>query len=594
MGIEKKETTITRTLVITIFVTSLLILGIAYAIGGLPQSAGNQDGSMQQDQGTSIEDTPTKETPPVDEYEIKAQAKSAQHIYWELPEGLSDNFSLDLLIDEPYGLAVGTPTMAAGYLQTEYRFPLNITLDDRHVATAEVCMRYIENGDLLYFFSGGEADISDGDVLRLRWNVTERTIDPSREVSYITYGEKIDNATSQWVHQLLPVYASALAEGMTVELPMASMYTDKIRFGIVDVFTKLENNVFVEHIDLSTVNQVTVFDNRNVWTAELPLYDQGLQMQTEHWGVLSGDLLFNGNAESKDYEDIRVADLDRFRKMRVDGIYYEVPDSYVPYEPRAFWRVPAEHIGQRFIRSIREQEESGERKYSSSYLETLAIASMNHSLGQQTDGGYWLTLPQSNWLYGDYGVAAGFYDTRFSTDAALFLLDMSQSYDLPEVFEAVTDYADFLLWYAENHSFETENGGVLIEDYFHPTIAHQPTHVSLNHLVTEMNFLLLYDKELRRQQGAQIDEAYLQLAGKIRQAVYDTGLAWVKENADLWYAYLPDGTYGLQDYPHLTRNDLRLSVSLMQDHWEDTEDNMFRKLIYYKERYLKENGFPMW
>ena len=260
----------------------------------------------------------------------------------------------------------------------------------------------------------------------------------------------------------------------------------------------------------------------------------------------------------------------------------------------------------------------------------MAIVSMNHNLQQQTEAGYWITSPQSNWLYEDYGVAAGFYDTRFSTDAAMFLLDMYQYYsdqleqdvqqaeqkesalteeyqqdkpvdesidelidekqaELLRVREAVASYADFLIWFAKAHSFTTTNGGLLVQDYFHPTIPHQPTHVSLNHLVTEMNFLLQYIAL----GDVENSDQYLQIAKRIHQAVLDTGLDWVKPNSDLWYAFLPDRTYGLMDYPHLTRNDLRLSVSLMENVWPG-QDDMFKKLIYFKEKYLQENGMRLW
>jgi len=593
---------------------------------------------------------------------VKDISLDGKEIIWKLPASptsLESNFAVSLSVADPYQLVVGEPIIRRQILQTSYLYSVSVMLVDKQVAEASVEFRHTDNGDVVYFISANILDSSlasldvlqidapkidvsqidyGGDDLYLVWEVVEDAGQIADErLYYIAYDEVINNATSRWTCIAeSSIKASMKAEDKSgdrkaIELPKAAIFTEQMRFGMVDVFTSLDNHVFAEQLDKAPATAVVINDIERSWTAKLPLYiEDGEQLLTEHWGILAANRLtgfafdeYNEVMETGIHvgtQDIRIADLDRFRKLRMDGIYYEVPTSYTPYQPMSYWQVPAEHIGARFIRSIKEQETvetvetvaTQESNEIISYLETLSIISLNHSLQQQTEGGYWITSPQSNWLFEDYGVEAGFYDTRFSTDAALFLLDIYQYYtsefeqlstqeelELEVIFAAVTRYADFLVWYADQYSFITENGGLLVQDYFHPTISHQPTHVSLNHLVTEMNFLLLYSEALNAHNASHNTShsnnhnTYIDTASQIRQAVHDTNMAWVMDNNDLWYAYMPDGTYGLVDYPHLTRNDLRLSVSLIDRVWKH-DDLLFRGLIYYKEKYLQENGLPLW
>ncbi|OEF97697.1 hypothetical protein [Desulfuribacillus alkaliarsenatis] len=617
---------IALSLIISIFLVTIIILAVGYTFN-----------SYESDTARAIDQSGREIT-------VTIYDDAQEGIVWELPSALSEHFNIRLYseaADVSFSVDIDNVVFSEENLQTAYMFPILISSIDNQqdkqqpFAKAEVYFRHVDNGDVVYYVTASYLEGTNKEEVadyRLHWEIEERYqehIDNTKlsdELFYIVYGEVINNAISQWSKvNISDLYISEENYPATLTLPQAASFTDRLRFGMVDVFSSLEHNVFVEHIDLTPATMLEVLGDYRLWKAELPLYSmEGKPMLTEHWGVLSENLAsFEAVQESAPVideqlqvaaQDVRIADLDRFRKKRHDGIYYEVPNSYTPYEPRSFWLVPAEHIGQRFIRSIREQENAGDHVVGS-YLETLAIVSMNHSLKQQTEGGYWLTEPQSNWLHGDYGIEAGFYDTRFSTDAAMFLLDIFNYYridrpersssielvELMEVFDAVTEYADFMLWFAEEYSFTTENGGLLVQDYFHPTATHEPTHVSLNHLVTEMNFLLQYYMALFELEHNQSFDSlytdrgniYVDTAMRIRLAIHDTEMDWVKDNYDLWYAYMPDGSYGLQDYPRLTRNDLRVGVELVNKVLNE-DDNVFRKLIYYKEKYLQENGIPLW
>jgi len=575
---------------------------------------------------------------------LSLQQNTKGDFIWALPDKLGERFTPMLTMHSSYTLELeeGSVSKDDHLMMTTYHYPFVVVKKESEtpIALLDIHFRHFQNGDFTYHISLSKTYVDPPLIetgadtilpplledLGLTWTILESFDDPKNtsplkidDLYQITYANIIDNTSSQWMPlQKSDFQAPIPGRSDALVLPKTAIFSSQMRFGMVDVFTRLDANVIVENLDLSPTTLLTRRTGGRKWIARLPLPTSNTHLAlTEHWGVLSSNQIspFTQGQDPIIAEDIRIADLNRFRKLRTDGIYYEVPSSYVPYAPRAYWRVPAEHIGQRFISSIKNQQKRGQL-VNNTYLETISIMSLNHSLPQQNDAGFWITEPKSMWLYDDYGIEAGFYDTRFSTDAALFIMDMYQFYkdaykkDLPylssdeahQLMTSLSDYADFLLWYADNFSFVTKNGGLLLQDYFHPTLPHAPTHVSLNHLVTEMNFLLSYSLLIDRQNDAETISGssvtiqkypYLELASKIRTAVHDTGTHWIKENHDLWYAYMPDGTYGLLDYPRLTRNDLLISIDLLETIYGE-KDIIFQELIRSKENYLTKNNLPLW
>ena len=200
--------------------------------------------------------------------------------------------------------------------------------------------------------------------------------------------------------------------------------------------------------------------------------------------------------------------------------------------------------------------------------------------------GYWISTPRSEWLYRSYKIDSTFYDTRFNTDTALFLLKGYTEYHDPVFLNTAGKYADFLLDYAFTHRFTTKSGGWLVWDYGNENNPYSPTHVSLNHLLTEMNFL--YEMYIVTQ-----DIRYYDTAHKLKTAVKDTCKRWKNQSTgDLWYAYLKDGSFGLTDYPLVTLRDLKYSQKLFLE-VDGAEDSDFGYMISLKEGYLKKNNLPL-
>lgn len=427
-----------------------------------------------------------------------------------------------------------------------------------------------------------------------------------------------------------------------MELPEHSLYVDGKDFSLhlnrVNLYEPLGNGVRRAKDQLSppfSYRQQEVKNNRkastginrpaispdgkpasyveHVWEITLP---QLADHEIEHWGLIGQASMFRW--EDEEQKNLyTVANLDRVRKWTQGGVQYITPITYHPYDPNGFWLVPAQHVGNRLLLS-------GKDRFSLN----MAILSLEAALATQRDEGMWLTQPRSEWLYEDYGIEAGFYDTRFSTDAALFLIYGYREFGHPRYLKGAIRYADFLVKFASTHHFETENGGYLVWDYrdgHWDGVTRKETHVSLNHLITEMNFLLELIKELKgidpdvlsrlmkNEEGKNnkavenVDvmenvevaikvriNTYLDVAEKIRIAVQDTKVHWKKEeNGDLWYAYMPDGSFGLLDYPLLTLKDLRYSQELFEEIYGE-RDPAFQYLIEVKEKYLRGQGLPLY
>lgn len=298
---------------------------------------------------------------------------------------------------------------------------------------------------------------------------------------------------------------------------------------------------------------------KHLFSVKLPA-----QGRFKTWLMVSNERIVDFyNEESENL--IRRADLNVFRKLEADGIYDRVPDSYEPTGEDAFWRNPAQHVGRLYAAS-------GD----SSYFRDIALLSMYASLDNQNPGGYWATRPKSLWLYNDYGIEENFYDTRFSTDAACFMLEADQIYSDNRALDAATKYADFLVGYIGEFSSMTDNGGYLVPDYMSED-GNANTHCSLNHLLAEMNFLY-------RMYMVTENEVYRKTAQSLKIAVKDTSEEWIKPDGDLWYCRLPDGNYGLQDYPTLTLNDLQESQEIFLQLYSIIDAD-FQRLIDAKTEY---------
>ncbi|MCL2084867.1 MAG: hypothetical protein FWH06_06400 [Oscillospiraceae bacterium] len=225
-----------------------------------------------------------------------------------------------------------------------------------------------------------------------------------------------------------------------------------------------------------------------------------------------------------------------------DGFYSASPSTYTPTSEAMFFRNPAAWLTNAFVRT------GGSRA-----SEALGWAMCDTLIELQNQQGFWPTEPRSEWLYDDYGIGAGFYDTRFNNDFTYALFDAARRYGDARFSDAALRQADFLIWLAgrRNYEFRGAGGAVgwLVEDYYWPDGDYGRVHSSLNHQLQEIKTLLRAYQATRRRR-------YLDFADRLLRGVKLTRDRWIMESGSLEYAYMPDGSMGLIDYPFMTYNDL--------------------------------------
>ncbi len=217
-----------------------------------------------------------------------------------------------------------------------------------------------------------------------------------------------------------------------------------------------------------------------------------------------------------------------------DGYYYPAASTYIPSGPGVHFRCVAAY----YPKSLSWQVEIVRcaADMIPAILDTLRL--------QQNEEGYFPSMSGSTWLNEDYGITPGYYDTRFNSGLMLMYYDYMKVHGGFE--EMANRYFDFYLQFAEEHHYETANGGWLIWDYNNST---SPVHCALNHQLAEIRVLYRFSPLLER---PELEE----LADRMLLAIEDTQDDWIMEDSNLEYAYMADGSYGLTDYPYLTYNDM--------------------------------------
>lgn len=458
---------------------------------------------------------------------------------------------------------------------TEDIYTYQITDNGKDAGKIILTLRQIEKKDVMYFLKYEPGlPVENLRVVITAVNEVARGGRNGRiqiKGRQLLYGKTITNTNSFW--GIFDIYRT-FGENLPLNAVFLDSPTHHVRLGLVDVYKPLKNMVREEHFEKSMPIVVSRVNENLNYIIPLPK-EKGYFV--ENWGILGNSPLVDWQNPSA-VNDARVGDLVRYRKLSTDGIYYLTPWNYYPTEKTAFWLNPASTY---HVAGLFSKQDGG------SYFRDIAISSMYSVIETQTKDFYWVSSPRSDWLYQDYGIPEGFYDTRFNTDVALYLLNMYEKTGEKMALESSSNYAEFLRKYVVEQGIATAGGGMLVPDYFKQGTGHKKTNVSLNHLVAEMNFLLkLYtvDKDFNN----------LKVANLIRQAVRDTGRSWIRPDGNLHYAYLGSGKFGMEDYPLITLNDLRVAQKLIQQTSENGKpDEIFQMLINAKEAFLRKNNMPI-
>ncbi|GEM_PF-334726 len=298
-------------------------------------------------------------------------------------------------------------------------------------------------------------------------------------------------------------------------------------------------------------------------------FPRNMQVMGEIW-VLRSNYKLADWTNAKHFEALK-QDLSKQRRFCWDGYYFPIPTNYKPFAENMLYRHPSNYVGASFVKNA-------------NFLaaKELGYVMTKICMKNQNAQGYWQTGPQSEWLMSDFNIDAGFYDTRFNTDFAENLLNAYKTYNDDEFLDALIRYGEFFKSHAAEHSYITQNGGVLVEDYGH-TKTHTKTHVSLNHQLAELNLLYkMYDVTKH--------QPYLELADKMLLAIEDTKDQWVLPSNNLNYALHYTGTYNtMVDYPYLTYNDLYTTRHLLRIYFNRNSDTI-QYLMDCKLDWMKKNN----
>ena len=300
-------------------------------------------------------------------------------------------------------------------------------------------------------------------------------------------------------------------------------------------------------------------------------FPQDKNLIGEYWYMESSKRLVDWSTQ-KSFDELLPHDLSETRRWCYDGYYFQTPSNYKPGGENVLYRHPSNYTGASFA------------KFAINPLsKNLGYVMTETCMKNQNQMGYWETGPQSEWLYTDFKIGAGFYDTRFNTDFATNLLYAYQNYNNKEFLKSAVKYAEFFLNFANTDSYKTQNGGILVADYGYHKGQHEKTHVSLNHQLAEMNFLY----ELFNITG---ETRYLDLANKMLIGIEDTRNKWVMPDNNLYYAlFYTKNTNKMEDYPYLTYNDLYQTKVLLKKLFNKTNDTI-EFLMASKKLWMDKNN----
>ncbi len=225
-------------------------------------------------------------------------------------------------------------------------------------------------------------------------------------------------------------------------------------------------------------------------------------------------------------------------KWCFDGYYFPAATTYIPSGANYYFRLPGSYLLRSFLNA----------QHVHRVALDMSLSMMDTLILHQNGTGFFATMSGSTWLQDDYNIGPEFYDTRFNSDLIELIIRGHSLYGGDLYYESLQTYADFFINYANSHHRTTSSGGWFVDDYYH-TSGNLPTHTSLNHQLAEIIVLYKLSDKLERPELST-------LADRMLLAIEDTGENWILQNKNLHYSYSASGTYGGNDYPYLTYNDM--------------------------------------
>lgn len=265
--------------------------------------------------------------------------------------------------------------------------------------------------------------------------------------------------------------------------------------------------------------------------------------------------------------------------LQADGVYIAMPDTYRPYDTRADGR----HIYRAATAWL-----LGPCTYDTNgpMFTALGKSIIYRYLDSVNAQGFLPTEPSSTWLSSEYGIDAGFYDTRFNFDTIKRLMRAETLWDDPAIGKTVQRMVSFYLDFADAAQFKAYDV-TFVPDYGHPApnaVAPSKAACSLNHYLTEGLLLL--------RAGERYGDARATKRGyDILKSINETAARWITPGRDLWYAIRQDGKMEKPDYIQVTYLDLADAAHLLTKYgvWNDYPG--IQALLALKEEWLIDHGY---
>lgn len=477
---------------------------------------------------------------------------------------------------------------------SEYSFKGKADIDESEQFDVRVTSRFFTNSDALIFFRFftekelskplfGEVEIPLNDIndIAIRSLVYDSSSKPT----------EIEASDSKMIK-----YNISLRQDNPFSILPATL--NYIEF-------KKDNKV----VSSALIGPLSVFHDKEIHLRELKAqkfqpvlsYDKGKSVKIsfsfnlspfqyeENWIFLSRGRLLDYD-DNFTTENMLSADLCMRKKLSIDGIYHIASSlyyvgasdiSYDYYYNYAMWE------GRRFMNLYLEGN-------SQRFFYDLAINSIYTTVKAVNTYGVWISDVRSKYLWDTYGIEEGYVDTRYCTDAGFFLLKANEEFQIHDALIAGEKFGNYLIdKYKNNEVIKTKNGGVFFYDYYSKN-KNVKTHASLNHILSEMNYL--YELYL-----ATNNEDYLNMAELIKKALDETRNSWIRRDGvyrfrdDLWYAVYEgtDGSLQFKDLDYtktLTYEDLKRASDNILKVYGRTDETI-NILLESKKKFLIKEGF---
>ena len=457
---------------------------------------------------------------------------------------------------------------------TETRHHWNVAMDgEEEPGQLILAIRTIEGGDVMLFTrminpSPVEAavhvrlhvdGVSDMDASLYPDDDFEREHDPTLGVDPTSYPSGLFDLTASDDHRF-----SLMLGKNHVSRERTEIYDDGARSRLRELVDELEDY------------QWSAAEDGLILTHSLKSEGEDL---SEQWLLLSEEPLFEDGEHLNDWQAHAREHYKQVNKWYTqDGPYRKLPFSIEPYTELGYGR----NLGtMREQRMLDWHRATGERYFHTMILNSLTDLFQYRGEDEQV----WKTEYTSTWLKNQWGTRAPFVDTRHNESIARFFIDLANHLGQPDLKEEAGYYARFLREQVEEgQTIDLGDGHHYIADY-NGVYDEGLTHASLNHILGELNFLLMHYRE----QGERED---LELALKLRDAVSYMEEEWIRDNGDLWYQINPDLSFDGNDYPLLTLQDLLESQQLLMEAGQEPSP-AFERLIASKSRYLRDADIPL-